>query len=178
MVHGHTVVWVPGVGHLVDVTAEQFTRIAEFDEGPVILAGESPSGGAVHDAPEWVQGRRKELLLTYTFAPLETTAELIDHPRVRAEAVQHRRHGLNLASASVALLAEVLSPERADLIPHPRAAALVRAVRDLPEYRIPSGDWRFVLIDPDDGGSAVVRLDRIPLPDGIPAALSVHSSDG
>lgn len=175
MIHGHTVVWLPEVDHLVDVTAEQFTPIAEFDEGPVILAGTSPSrGGSIRDAPELVSGRRRDLQLIYTLAPPGTTAELIDHPQVRAEVVQHRRHGLNLASASVVLLAEVLTSERAEAIPHPRAAALVRAVRDLPERRTPSGDWRFVLTNPE-GDSTVVRLDRIPLPKGTPAVLDVPS---
>jgi hypothetical protein len=39
MIHGHAVVWLPGPGHLVDVTAGQFPPIAAEGLGPVIAAG-------------------------------------------------------------------------------------------------------------------------------------------
>jgi len=39
MIHGHAVVWLPGPGHLVDVTAGQFPLIAAEGLGPVIAAG-------------------------------------------------------------------------------------------------------------------------------------------
>jgi hypothetical protein len=173
LLHGHTVVWLPGLGHLVDVTAEQFAPIAELDQGPLILADSSLPGAAAYGAPERVESQRTNLLLTYTFTPPETTAALLDHPQVRADATQYRRRGLNVASASVALLAEVLSPQRADAIPHPRAAALVHAARDLPEHRTPSGDRRFVLTDPD-GAESIARLDQIPLPEDTPPMIDLH----
>ena len=39
MIHGHAVVWLPGPGHLVNVTAGQFPLIAAEGLGPVIAAG-------------------------------------------------------------------------------------------------------------------------------------------
>ena len=38
MIDGHAVVWLPGPGHLVDVTAGQFPLIAAQGLGPVIAA--------------------------------------------------------------------------------------------------------------------------------------------
>ncbi len=157
MIHGHTVVWLPTLGHLIDVTAEQFSEIADLDEGPVIAAHISDSAGGR------IQVRRKNVLLTYTLAPLETTFALLDHPVPRADATEYRRRGINVASAVVTILADSLSQERVRLIPHRRAAALVEAVRGLPEYPTPTNDRRFLLPCPD-GEPVVVRLDQIPLP--------------
>ncbi|MET8139949.1 hypothetical protein ABZU32_06520 [Sphaerisporangium sp. NPDC005288] len=132
MIHGHTVVWLPTLRHLVDVTAEQFSEIAVLDEGPVI-AGDT--GAHYKDgAPERIVVKRGNLRLTYTLAPAQTTAVLLDHPVPRAGAASYRRRGVNVASAVVSILVSSLPEERVQLIPHKRVAALVEAVRDLPEH--------------------------------------------
>jgi hypothetical protein len=165
MVHGHTVVWIPTLGHLVDVTAEQYDEIAACRGGPVIAARPVD----VSDDVRRVETRRGDLLLTYTLAPAAVTVALLDHPVVRAEGGGHRRRGINVASQVVGWLAERQPPERIRLILNRRAAALVEAVRDLPEQPTADGDSRFVLPGPH-GEPVIVRLDDIPLPEGTPSA--------
>jgi hypothetical protein len=167
MVHGHTVVWIPALGHLVDVTAEQYDEIAACRGGPVIAA--CPAGVDSDDARQ-VETLRGDLLLTYTLAPAAVTEALLDHPVIRAEGGGHRRRGINVASQVVAWLAERQPPERIRLIPNRRTAALVEAVRDLPEQPTDAGDSRFVLPGPH-GEPVIVRLDDIPLPEGTPSAV-------
>ncbi|WP_433358695.1 hypothetical protein [Streptosporangium sp. CA-115845] len=161
-IHGHTVVWLPTLGSLVDVTAEQFSQIAALDEGPVI-ATRLPA-----DTGDRIQVRRKGVLLTYVLAPLETTVALLDHPVPRADAADYRRRGVNVASAVLAIMADSLPQQSIQLIPHQRAAALVEAVRGLPEHLTPTQDRRFLLPGPG-GEPLVVQLDQIPLPAGCPA---------
>ncbi|MEV7971007.1 hypothetical protein AB0O34_34190 [Sphaerisporangium sp. NPDC088356] len=165
MIHGHTVVWLPTLGHLIDVTAEQFSEIAVLDAGPIIAGHTEFQPGS--GAPEHIQVKRRNLLLTYTLAPMETTAALLDHPVPRSDAANYRRRGVNVASAVVTILASSLPKESVQLIPHKRAAALVEAVRDLPEHTTPTEDRRFLLLGPE-GEQLVVQLDQIPLPAGTP----------
>ena len=94
MLHGHTVVWIPSLGHLVDVTAEQYDEIAACRGGPVIAASLADTGS---DDTRRVETRRGDLLLTYALAPAAVTAALLDHPVIRAEG-GHRRRGINVAS--------------------------------------------------------------------------------
>jgi hypothetical protein len=171
MLHGHSVVWLPGLGHLVDVTAEQFAEIAARRAGPVIAVGPAATGG--DDGTLRIEVRRGDLLLTYTLAPAAMTAVLLDHPVIRAEPGGHRRRGINVASQVVAWLAERQPPERTRLIPSRRAAALVDAVRDLPERPTAAGDSRFVL-PAQPGGTVTARLDDIPLPEGTPPAAEAE----
>ncbi|MGH3305026.1 MAG: hypothetical protein ACRDOK_25830 [Streptosporangiaceae bacterium] len=77
-----------------------------------------------------------------------------------------------MASQVVAWLAECQPPERISLIPNRRAAALVEAVRDLPEHSTAVGDRPFVLPGPH-GEPVIARLDNIPLPEGTPPAVHV-----
>jgi hypothetical protein len=163
MLHGHTVVWIPALGHLVDVTAEQYDEIAACRGGPVIAA--SPAGAGRDDIRQ-VEIRRGDLLLTYTLAPATVTAALPDHPVIRAEG-GHRRRGINVASQIAAWLAGCQAPEQARKIPNRRVAALVEAVRDLPEKPTAAGDRRFVFPGPH-GKPVIRRLDEIPLPEGTP----------
>jgi hypothetical protein len=162
MIHGHTVVWLPTLGHLVDVTAEQFPEIAALDGGPVIAG--RPSGDC---APELIQAKRKHLRMTYELAPLEITTALLDHPVPRASIADYRRHGVNLATAAVSILAESLSSAGLELMPHRRVAALIEAVRELPKHETVTGDRRFLVPRPD-GRPVTVQLDEIPLPAGTP----------
>jgi hypothetical protein len=162
LMHGHAVVWLPGLAHLADVTAGQYPEIAAAGHGPVIAActllpGSDAAGDVVQVDVPW-----DGLLLAYTLAPLATTAIMLDHPVMRAEEDGHRRRGLNVASAAVRLLADWLPAGQARLIPHPRAAALTEAVRDLPGHRTAAGDLRFMLPGPD-GNPVAARLDEIPL---------------
>jgi hypothetical protein len=171
--HGHAVVWLPGLAHLADVTAGQYPEIEAAGHGPVIAActllpGSDAAGDVVQVDVPW-----DGLQLAYTLAPLATTALMLDHPVMRADEDGHRRRGLNVASAAVRLLADFLPPEQARLIPHPRAAALAEAVRDLPDHRTAAGDLRFMLPGPD-GHPVAARLDEIPLPDGTPPAADGH----
>ncbi|MGW4641629.1 hypothetical protein ACWEN6_24115 [Sphaerisporangium sp. NPDC004334] len=165
MIHGHTVVWLPTLRHLVDVTAEQFSEIAVLQEGPIVADAISRRRG--DGAPEHIVVKRGNLRLTYTLAPEQTTAVLLDHPVPRASAASYRRRGVNVASAVVSILVSSLPEERVRLIPHKRVAALVEAVRDLPEHETPTKDRRFLLPGPD-GDQLMVQLDQIPLPAGTP----------
>ncbi|TDC91039.1 hypothetical protein E1292_43035 [Nonomuraea deserti] len=132
MIHGHTIVWLPTLDHLIDVTAEQFPEIAALDEGPVVAGRAGPQ--AAQDPAERVHFKRKHLRMTYTLAPLETTVALLDHPVPRASMSDYRRRGVNVATAAVAILADSLPRMRLPQVPHRRAAALIEAVRDLPEH--------------------------------------------
>lgn len=170
MLHGHTVVWLPALGHLVDPAAEQYAEIAACRGGPVIAA--CPASAGSGDDEQRVEIRRADLLLAYTLAPAAATASLLLHPVIQAEGSSHRRRGMNVASQVVAWLAECQPPERVCLIPNRRAAALVEAVRDLPEHSTAAGDRRFVLPGPH-GEPVIARLDNIPLPEGTPPALHV-----
>src|ERR1017187_8227598 len=98
---------------------------------------------------------------------------MLDHPVMRAAEDGHRRRGMNVAAAAVRLLADFLPAQQARLIPHPRAAALTNAVRDLPDHRTPEGDLRFMLPGPE-GNPVAARLDEIPLPDGTQPAADGH----
>ncbi|MEU8102190.1 hypothetical protein AB0C18_00510 [Nonomuraea muscovyensis] len=104
MVYGHTVIWLPALDHLVDVTVEQFPGTAAREEGPVV-AGQCGRSSPAALAPmprrtpaERVPLKRKHLCVTYTLAPLETTVALSDHPVPRAwmsdyrQARRQRRH--------------------------------------------------------------------------------------
>ena len=173
LMHGHAVVWLPGLAHLSDVTAGQYPQIAAAGHGPVIAAcTRLPDSDAAGDVVQ-VDVPWDGLLLAYTLAPFATTAIMLGHPVMRAEEDGHRRRGLNVASAAVRLLADFLPAERARLIPHQRAAALTEAVRDLPDHRTPAGDLRFMLPGPA-GNPVAARLDEIPLPGRTPPAAEVR----
>ncbi|MFI6920026.1 hypothetical protein ACIBIZ_08735 [Nonomuraea spiralis] len=91
---------------MIDVTAEQFLEIAAGDEGPVV-AGRT-GRQAAQDPAERVHLKRKQVRMTYTPAPLETTVALLDHPVPQASLSAYRRRGVNVATAAVAILADSL----------------------------------------------------------------------
>jgi hypothetical protein len=161
---GHTVVWLPTARYLVDPSAEQFPQIAGVSGGSVIAAGEQ--AGPTDAARLRVRARREELLLAYTLAPSAATAAVLAHPVARAQAERNYERGINVASAVVAMLAELLPPTRVRLIPYPRAVALIDAVRGLPMVGNKQDDRRFLL--PGPHGAVVTRLDEIPLPADTP----------
>ncbi|MFI6705377.1 hypothetical protein ACIBF7_03025 [Nonomuraea sp. NPDC050478] len=167
-IHGHTVVWLPTLDHLVDVTVEQFPEIAAIGEGPVIAS--RPGKQAIDDPLERLQVKRKNLRMTYTLAPLDTAVALLDYPVPRASMAGYRRRGVNVATAAVVILADSLPQASISLIPHRRAAALIEAVHGLPEHRTPTEDRRF-LLPGQDGAPVVVQLDEIPLPMGTPSVV-------
>jgi hypothetical protein len=94
---------------------------------------------------------------------MAVTAAILDSPVMADPDRQPGRHGMNLAAQTVRLLAERLPGRRLAMIPHPRAAALALAVRDLPGHQDENRDWQFIL-----PGPVTARLDQIPLPDGTP----------
>lgn len=126
-------------------------------------------GSRVDPSPRTARAqiRRSHLLLTYNLASSQTTTTLLDHPVVRRDVLGHRRRGMNVASVTVSLLAQLVPPGRVAAIPHPRAAALVAAARDLPDHQTTAGDRRYIITGPD-GETQPVRLDQIPLPAGTP----------
>nr|MDT0663770.1 hypothetical protein [Micromonospora sp. DSM 115978] len=84
---------------------------------------------------------------------------------------------INIASAVVSLLADELAPSAAAALPTRRTAALVEAVRGLPEERTDGGDHRYVLAGTGSVSHAV-RLDEIPLPAGTPRPRRVAPLPG
>lgn len=171
MIHGHAVVWLPGLAHLVDVTAGQYPLIAAAGQGPVIASCTPVPGKAAgeDDAVLEVRVPWDDLHLAYTLAPLATTAAMLASPQMRDPGRGHGHRGMNVASETVRMLASELPPGQVRLIPHPRAAALAQAVRDLPGYQDEAGDWRFVLPGPADGlVPHAVELAGIPLSAGTP----------
>jgi len=177
MMHGHSVVWLPGPGHLVDNTAEQFAEIAA-GTGPVIITNAqvpAPDRAPCTASPFQCSLRRDDVLLTYTVAPPAASNRMLDHPVVSEGASGYRRRGMNVASQTVILLAEFFSSEQIRLLPCIRAAALTEAIRDLPAEQIHNGDWRF--ISPGSNGPPrPARLDRLKLPDGIPPVARIGYS--
>jgi hypothetical protein len=102
------------------------------------------------------------------------TAAILGSPHMRDPGRGSWRRGMNVASEIVRMLAREHPPGQLRLIPHPRAAALAAAVRDLPSYQDQAGDWRFTLPSPADGsGPPAVDLAGIPLPDGTPPPAGI-----
>lgn len=164
--HGHTVIWIPALRHLIDPTAEQYDEIAACRCGPIIDKCRVVHVGA---GVQQMETRRAGLRLSYRTLSAAATAPLLDHPVVRNSSDAYRRRGINIASQVVAWLAESQTLERIRLIPNKRAAVLVEAVRGLPEQPTEDGDCRFVLTGPR-GEAVIARLDEIPLPAGTPTA--------
>ena len=129
LIHGHAVVWLPGLAHLADVTAGQDPR-----------SQRQATGRSSPPAP---------------CSPAATPPGT--------------ERGLSGGQAASRFPAS----RQARLIPHPRAAALTEAVRNLPDHRTPSGDHRFMLPCPE-GHPVAARLDEIPLPGGTPPAADAH----
>jgi hypothetical protein len=84
---------------------------------------------------------------------------------MRDEDMHNQRRGMNVAAQAVMLLAASVPAGRFELTPHPRAAALAWAVRDLPSEQTAAGDTWFLLPSPE-GTRTAVPLSDIPLPEG------------
>jgi hypothetical protein len=137
LLRGHTVVWIPAQGCLIDSTILQFLPEDSLSWEAVIARA---SGSQPADTVTASHGRFR---LAYTLAPAQATAPVLAYPRMLHERDDLLRRGMNIASAALALMAEHLPAERAAQIPHPRAAALLTATRDLPATQTPAGDWRY-----------------------------------
>ncbi|WP_328505145.1 hypothetical protein [Streptomyces sp. NBC_00391] len=172
LLDGHTALWLPDVDQLVDTTAGQYPALAALHTGPVIaqLSGtEDRAADAERAFTATVALDTADLY--YALAPLAATLAVLDHPVMAQEEAGHRRRGGNVAALTVSLLADHLPPGRSRLLPHPRAAALVDAVRPLPRRQTANGDWRFEVTGLD-GTPAPCALADVPVPDGTLPALS------
>jgi hypothetical protein len=158
---GHTVVWLPATGHLVDVTAEQFPPLAARRGGPVIAV--APTDG---DEPRTVTADRDHLALAYHLAPPPVTSELLADPG------EGYRRGVNVAAEVVRLLAAALPPGGENRIPFPRTAALITLVRQLDTVVAADGSRLF------QKAGRQLDLTQIPLPDGVPPAIPYVPSGG
>lgn len=162
LLHGHTVVWIPAWQCLIDTTILQFLPEDSLTWEAVIAPAAYRSQPA-----ETVTASHGRFRVAYTLAPAQATAPVLGYARMVEERDDLLRRGMNVASAALALMAEHLPAERARQIPHPRAAALLTATRDLPAAQTPAGDWRFTA--PGTGGQpASLTLAEIPLPAGTP----------
>lgn len=174
--HGHSVVWLPALGHLVDSTAAgQYFQDADAHDngGPVIIATtpEPAAGGARHDPRASIEGQRASLLLRYTLAPRQATSILLGHPSSREEDTQHRRRGMNVAAETLLMLGS-LPPDQLARIPCKRAAALAAAIRELPQQQTETGDYRFLLPGPDGAPAAVPLSDIFRYQQARPPSLT------
>ena len=172
MFHGHTAVWLPDSGHLVDPTIEQYEEIAAYGDGPMIAGpgvarGESvPPGNGVR-----LDVDRGFLRLTYTLATHAVSAAALDHPHVLGEGDGYFLRGVNIASEVVAMLARSRLPQETAVIPNQRLVALVDAVRAMSEVRPENG---FLYFQAEQDFAGPQRLDQIPLASGTPGPASVN----
>lgn len=178
---GHTVVWLPAHRHLIDPAAEQFREIAVYKAGPVIAAAgpAQTAGPPQDDGPEAdddevkVTVVRGYLRLAYVLGSRSASAEVLDHPSVRAEWDGNRRRGVNVASEVVWLLANDRTPTDTAVIPYPRAAALIDAARGVDRHGSLGEDFFFRERGADPSQARPMRLHEIPLPSGTPAPAAV-----
>lgn len=175
LLDGHTALWLPDAGHLVDTTAGQYPPVAAAHPGPVVTqvlhspAQDRPAGNG--QAAFSVTVPLPAVDLHYALAPLSASSAVLDHPLMTQEAGGHRRRGSNVAALTVSLLADHLPAARSRDIPHPRVAALVDAVRSLPRHQTSDGDWRFEVLT-SEGTARACSLAEVPVPHGTPAAVT------
>jgi hypothetical protein len=175
MIHGHTVVWLPERGYLIDPTAEQYEEIAAWNGGPVIASaigypGQEKWPGEAGESLS-ITVPRGSLSLTYALGGHGPSMAFLDHPVVHGEGDSHFRLGVYLASEVVALLANHRTAEETAVIPSLRTVALIDAVRTLDKHR--NDDGRLYFRQPGLDSPAM-RLHEIPLPRGTPPAESVE----
>lgn len=170
MLHGHTVVWVPGCGCLVDPTAEQYEGIDQYRAGPVIAVTGPPADDNAA-GPHTVRAERGWLRLTYTLGTRDASAKALDHPRVHGEREAYLRRGVNIASEVLTRLVSRRPARDTAAIPYPRMAALAEAIRNLETRTDGNGDIYFT--QRGHGDDVPVRLDDLPLPGGVPGPLQV-----
>jgi hypothetical protein len=170
MIRGHTVVWLPEGGYLIDPTAEQYQEIAVWQDGPVITSAISYPGPRERPGeagqPLNITVPRGTLSLAYALGAHDSSLAFLDHPVVHAQGDTHFRLGVSLASEAVTLLAGHRTPEETAMIPSPRAVELIAAVRSLDKHRDDNGRLYFTQRAP--AIPAPMRLDQIPLPAGTP----------
>lgn len=159
LLHGHTVVWLPQAGYLIDVTADQFPPINDRFAGPVIATVPKQQGlqeGFTTDIGH------AGLTLHYTLAPWRTTQDVLDHPRLRDEESDHRLRGINVAGAAIGLLTEALTPRRTRVLANQRTAALITAARQTTVLDNPEIGPRFVLTAPGEEARLLTVEELLP----------------
>lgn len=170
LLHGHTVVWVPGARCLVDSTVSQYVHV---DGSVIALAEDDADEGEIIVVDTGHAGQH----LRYALAPRVASAAVLAHPTIGNTDIPYQRFGTNIAAAVVSYLTENLPAARAADLHVRRAAALVEAVRGLPTERTIEGNHQFVIHGPD-GRRRSLQLDEIGLPDGTPAARRVAPLPG
>lgn len=170
---GHTVVWLPQQRHLIDPAAERYREIAAWKAGPVIAAAGPAMYPAADDTEIPVTVARGYLRIAYTLGSRVASAAVLDDPAAQDERDGHRLRGENIAAEVIWMLATQRSPADTAVIPYPRAAALVDAVRGMERH---GGTGEDVFFESRAGELAAVgpiRLHHIPLPAGVPEPAAV-----
>lgn len=191
--HGHAILWLPRTHRFIDPTVEQYPEVRRYRLGPIC----GRSTGASTDSPEQraalergelppgshVGVQRKDLTLLYTAVAEQYTTAVSDAALVNDTADDYRRTGVNLASQALTLFRLPEIVDRIRQAPYPRLHALLDALGTAePVVDQETGDFRFVLADPDSRSSAdgdarpgelALRLDEVPLPDDLPDPASL-----
>lgn len=166
MLHGHTVVWLPEPGLLIDPTAEQYDGIDAYREGPVIALTQGDSVSAVRTADTQDRPRvttsRGSLRLRYQLGTLADARSSLDHPVVHGEGDGHQRRGVNVASEVAFMLATQRPESEIEAIPYTRAVALLRALRQMNRQEDENRDVLFRHVGPGPLSIDLVRLDEAP----------------
>ncbi|TQS42850.1 hypothetical protein [Cryptosporangium phraense] len=169
LLDGHTVVWLPDVGYLVDVTADQFPPLDARYAGPVIAPLSAPGEAAARFAAPIGHGG---FVLRYKLAPWHVTRAALDHPLIRDDEAAYRQRGINVAGATIGLLTNALTPRRTRVLTHDRSAALITAARQTTVVDDPLLGARFRCSSLGED-SRLLALDEIPLPDTVPPAVPI-----
>jgi hypothetical protein len=175
LLDGHCILLLPGRWHFIDPTVEQYREVARLRRGPVVgrqassviaddaLAAELASQGILPGGSQLLV-KRGDLEIAYTLSPDSATQAILDAPCVADTRTRHRAAGVNLASWALWAILGSYATEQIGQIPCPRAVALLGALAGAHEDVDAAGNWRFRLA----GTDALVRLDEIPLPGGVP----------
>ena len=164
--HGHCILLLPGSGRFVDPTVEQFPELRRYQLGPICGRAVAVQGTAEQRAA-FARGefpecsafgvRRGDLLLLYTVVD-PNGAIVTQVPTIALEEAEHERSARNLASQTLALLAQPEVIGRARQAPHPRVRALLELL-DGAHPDVIDGDWKFTLAN--DPGHRPLRLDEL-----------------
>lgn len=156
---GHCLLWLPGLGRLVDPTIQQFPELAGED-GPFIgrvgaasqaMPGALPIGTTVPIVRDGVQ-------VVYQ---VEGDEALITDSEPAAHAVTlNSRNAANLAGWALSIMATPEIASRVRSAPFPRIHALIDAIDGAPVDAGPDG-YRFMLPGPD-GQPTPTWIDDIP----------------
>lgn len=170
---GHTVLWLPEHRHLIDPGAERYREIAAWKAGPVIAAAGRAGDPAAGEDEITLTVTRGYLRLAYTLGSRAASAGVPGHPAAREAPDGTRLRGVNTASEVIWLLATQRPAAETAVIPYPRAAALIGAVRGMDRHGAAGEDVFFERRAGELAAAGPIRLHQIPLPAGIPASAAV-----